>query len=89
MKTSKTIFCFGVVQGNKFAEESFIYPINYMMQSKSEVVEHPDICVTPGDFKDLNCFELNLNDFDLLYEALLTQSRLLEKLFIDSIKTFV
>ena len=84
METSKVIYCFGIVKGNKFSKKDFTYPINGMMQSKSEIMENPDICVLDGDYKDLSCMEMDFSDYNVLYKAIVQQSRLLEGLFIGT-----
>ena len=83
METSNIIYCFGVLKGDELQTEDFTHPISIMMQAKSEIMESPDVCVVDGDYKSLTCSEMNLNDYNVLYKALVEQSRLLEKLFMN------
>ena len=84
MRTSKIIYCFGIVKGNKFNKEEFTYPINGIMQTKSEIMENPDICVLDGDYKDPSCRQIDYSDYNVLYKAIMEQSRMLEGLFIGT-----
>ena len=84
MRTSKIIYCFGIFQGSKFRVDRFTHNINGIWTSKSEIMEHPDICVLNGDYKDLQCMEIDLTDFNLLYLAVIQQARLLEGLFMGT-----
>ena len=84
MRTAKVIYCFGIVKGNKFNKEEFTYPINGIMQTKSEIMENPDICVLDGDYKDPPCTEVDFSDYNVLYKAIVEQSRLLEEVFIST-----
>ena len=84
MKTSKIIYCFGFFHSSKFSWEEFTNIINGIWTSKSEIMEHPDICVLDGDYKDLQCMEIDLTDFNLLYLAVIQQARLLEGLFMGT-----
>ena len=60
--------------GNKFPLPDFTYPINQMMQAKSEIMESPDICVLDGDYKNLACWELDMSDYNVLYKATVKQT---------------
>ena len=84
MKTSKIIYCFGIFQASKFSWEEFTRYINGIWTSKSEIMENPDICVLDGDYKDLQCMEMDLTDFNALYIAVIEQTRLLEGLFMGT-----
>ena len=84
MKTSKIIYCFGIFQASKFSWEEFTRYINGIWTSKSEIMENPDICVLDGDYKDLQCMEMDLTDFNALYLAVIEQTRLLEGLFMGT-----
>ena len=84
MRTSKIIYCFGIVKGNKFNKEEFTYPINGIMQTKSEIMENPYICVLDGDYKDPSCRQIDYSDYNVLYKAIMEQSRMLEGLFIGT-----
>ena len=82
MRTSKIIYCFGIFKASKFSWEEFTRYINGIWTSKSEIMENPDICVLDGDYKDLQCMEMDLTDFNALYLAVIEQTRLLEGLFM-------
>ena len=84
MRTSKIIYCFGIFQASKFSWEEFTRYINGIWISKSEIMENPDICVLDGDYKDLQCMEMDLTDFNALYIAVIEQTRLLEGLFVGT-----
>lgn len=90
MHTSKTIYCFGLYKGKDFAVEDFIGPISDLMQVRSEIMDDPDICVVDGDYKDLDCLNDigDLNDYNIMYRAVMEQARLLETLFIRSHKDY-
>ena len=84
MRTSKIIYCFGVFHSSKLSWKDFTRNVNGIWISKSEIVVDPDICVLDGDYKDLQCMEIDLTDFNLLYLAVIQQARLLEGLFMGT-----
>lgn len=88
MRTSKIIYCFGLLKGKQFTREEFIDPVSEIIQARSEIMEDADVCVLDGDYKDVDCFTdiSDLNDFNIMYEAVVEQIRLLEGLYIGTHK---
>jgi hypothetical protein len=82
MRTSKTIYCFGVFNHNRFSGDEFIRNINSIWTSTAEIIEDTNVCVTEGDYKNIDCMDLDLSDFNTLYFNVAEQARLLESLYI-------
>ncbi|KAL5272578.1 hypothetical protein ACHWQZ_G000695 [Mnemiopsis leidyi] len=81
MRTSKTIFCYGIVHGITISE--LTSDINGMWTSISEIIEDPNICVLDGDYKSVHCPDLALSDLDVMYLTIAEQAHILEGLFIN------
>lgn len=81
MRTSKIIFCYGVMHGNSIPE--LTSDINGMWTAVSEIVEDPNVCVLDGDYKSVHCPELPLSDLDTMYLTIAEQAQLLEGLFMS------
>ena len=84
MRTSKTIYCFGIARGSEFSGDDFIQNINGIWTSKSEIVEDPDVCVQDGDYSDVHCPDMDLSDLSFLYYNVVEQVSLLEELFMGT-----
>ena len=80
MGTLETIYCFGIGK-HKELGFSTIQTINDVHRSLSEIIDSPDVCVPDMDFPSVDCFmDINLDDYDILYQSIVRQLALLERL---------
>ena len=58
-----------------------IQKINDVHRSMSEIIDSPDVCVPDMEFPSVDCFvDINLDDYDILYQSIIRQLALLERL---------
>ena len=80
MGTLEKIYCFGKGKHKELGYNS-IQTINAIHRSISEIIDSPDVCVPDMDFPSVDCLtEIDLDDYDILYQSIVRQLALLERL---------
>ena len=67
MRTFQTTYCFALLR-NKLFDEKSISHVNNIQRSVSEIIDAPMVCVGDGDFKVVECWNMNFQNDDLLYK---------------------